>query len=242
LVTHFFVLAGSTLNDDVSLAAAGYTEQQFLFLVVSKPPAAAAHDNDADDSPGLDESFIERQRLLMIADMEAQRPYQQHPGLDESFIERQRLLMIADMEAQRPSQQQRLLVSRRMGWASKSPGLPDPNTGARIISMNPADVVMALMAREQEFEQAVHDSQAAAAARIVGKPGVIEAAASGNLELVTDHFLADANCVHTTNGQYGLLSRALAAPAIVSHFSQPVILQISIINNCADNVVPFWTP
>ena len=65
------MLAGSPLNDDVSLAAAGYAEQQFLFLVVSKPPAAAAH-RDINDSPGLDESFIERQRLLMIADMEAQ--------------------------------------------------------------------------------------------------------------------------------------------------------------------------
>ena len=36
------MLAGGLLNDDVSLAAAGYAEQQFLFLVVSKPPAAAA--------------------------------------------------------------------------------------------------------------------------------------------------------------------------------------------------------
>jgi hypothetical protein len=163
------VLAGSPLNDDVSLAAAGYAEQQFLFLVVSKPPAAAAH-RDIYDSPGLDESFIERQRLLMIA----------------------------DMEAQRPSQQQRLLVSRRMGQRRS----PEPNTGVNLCE-NPADGVMRMLAREQALLQANYDSQAAAAKRIVAKPGVIEAAASGNLELVTDHFLAEANCVRTTNGQYG---------------------------------------
>jgi hypothetical protein len=72
---------------------------------------------------------------------------------------------------------------------------------------------MELMAREQAFEQAMYNSQAAAAARIVGNPGVIEAAASGNLELVTDHFLADANCVRTTNGQYGsFLALSLPQP------------------------------
>ena len=79
---------------------------------------------------------------------------------------------------------------------------PEPNTPVNLVA-NPADVVMELMAREQAFEQAMYNSQAAAAARIVGKPGVIEAAASGNLELVTDHFLAEADCVRTTNGQYG---------------------------------------
>jgi hypothetical protein len=41
--------------------------------------------------------------------------------------------------------------------------------------------------------------QAAAAARIVGKPDVFEAAESGDLELVKDHFLADAGCVHNAN-------------------------------------------
>ena len=38
--------------------------------------------------------------------------------------------------------------------------------------------------------------QAAAAARIAGKPDVIVAAANGNIELVMDHVVADARCVH----------------------------------------------
>jgi hypothetical protein len=38
-------------------------------------------------------------------------------------------------------------------------------------------------------------SQAAAAARIAGKPDVINAAVDGNIELVKDHVVADAGCV-----------------------------------------------
>ena len=38
-------------------------------------------------------------------------------------------------------------------------------------------------------------SQAAAAASIKGKPGIIEAAASGDIKLVQDHLTADASCV-----------------------------------------------
>jgi hypothetical protein len=42
-------------------------------------------------------------------------------------------------------------------------------------------------------------SQAAAAARIVGKDDVIDAAEMGDFELVKDHVLADAGCVHKTD-------------------------------------------
>lgn len=42
LFGNFSARTGSFLNDDISLAAAGYAEQQFLVLVVSKPSAAAA--------------------------------------------------------------------------------------------------------------------------------------------------------------------------------------------------------
>jgi hypothetical protein len=41
-VTHLFVRAGCLLNDNVSLAGAGYSEQQYLTLVVVKPPAFVA--------------------------------------------------------------------------------------------------------------------------------------------------------------------------------------------------------
>jgi hypothetical protein len=41
--------------------------------------------------------------------------------------------------------------------------------------------------------------QAAAAARIVGKPDVSEVAESGDLELVKDHVWADAGRVHNAN-------------------------------------------
>jgi hypothetical protein len=64
----------------------------------------------------------------------------------------------------------------------------------------------------------------AAAARIVGKPDVVQAAQSGNLELVKDHVSADAGCVHKTNGwKYDCLLRARAAPAQVSIFLISVI-------------------
>ncbi len=43
-------------------------------------------------------------------------------------------------------------------------------------------------------------SQAAAAARIVGKSDVIHAAKSGNLLLVKDHVAVDADCVHLADG------------------------------------------
>jgi hypothetical protein len=53
--------------------------------------------------------------------------------------------------------------------------------------------------------------QAAAAARIVGKSDVIEAAKSGNIELVKDHFVADAGCVFKADSkQYDCLFLALA--------------------------------
>jgi hypothetical protein len=42
--------------------------------------------------------------------------------------------------------------------------------------------------------------KAAAAARIVGKPDVIHAAKSGNLQLVKDHVVVDAGCVHMADG------------------------------------------
>ena len=41
--------------------------------------------------------------------------------------------------------------------------------------------------------------QAAAAARIVGKPGIREAAQNGDVALVRDHIIADPACVHLKN-------------------------------------------
>ena len=41
--------------------------------------------------------------------------------------------------------------------------------------------------------------QAAAAARIVGKASVFDAALNGDIELVKDHVMADAACVLKTN-------------------------------------------
>jgi hypothetical protein len=47
-----------------------------------------------------------------------------------------------------------------------------------------------------------HAYRQAAAARIVGKADVIEAAKSGNIELVKDHFVADAGCVFKADSEY----------------------------------------
>jgi hypothetical protein len=48
--------------------------------------------------------------------------------------------------------------------------------------------------------------QAAAAARIVGKPDVIDAAGGGDIELVKDHVMADAGCVLKAGGRaHGLV-------------------------------------
>jgi len=44
------------------------------------------------------------------------------------------------------------------------------------------------------------DFSAAAAARIAGKPGIIDAAASGDVKLVEDHCIADPACVHQPDG------------------------------------------
>jgi hypothetical protein len=41
--------------------------------------------------------------------------------------------------------------------------------------------------------------QAAAAARIAGKPNIISAAESGDVKLVEDHCIADPACVHQRN-------------------------------------------
>ena len=62
-------------------------------------------------------------------------------------------------------------------------------------------------------------SQAAAAARIVGKDGIIEAAEKGNLDLVKDHVLADAGCVLEADSKYACPFRAPALP-------QPMMFQI----------------
>ena len=43
---------------------------------------------------------------------------------------------------------------------------------------------------------------AAAAARIAGKPDIIEAAKSGDAALVQDHVIADAASVNTRDGRY----------------------------------------
>ena len=50
-------------------------------------------------------------------------------------------------------------------------------------------------------------SQAAAAGRIVGKPDIIRAAKSGNLQLVIDHVVVDAGCVHIADSGCGCLLR-----------------------------------
>ena len=42
--------------------------------------------------------------------------------------------------------------------------------------------------------------QAAAAARIAGKPDIFNAAASGDVKLVEDHCIADPACVHQRDG------------------------------------------
>jgi hypothetical protein len=54
--------------------------------------------------------------------------------------------------------------------------------------------------------------QAAAAARILGKPDVFEAAKSGDIELVKDHVMADAGCVLKADSEYDYLFLALALP------------------------------
>jgi hypothetical protein len=56
-------------------------------------------------------------------------------------------------------------------------------------------------------------SQAEAAARIAGKDGIFEAVYMGNFDLVKDHVLADAGCVHKTDSAYVCLFRARAAAA-----------------------------
>jgi hypothetical protein len=56
-------------------------------------------------------------------------------------------------------------------------------------------------------------SQAAAAARIAGKDDVIEAAKSGDIELVKDHVVAGAGCVLKANKRYVCFFRARAAAA-----------------------------
>ena len=47
---------------------------------------------------------------------------------------------------------------------------------------------------------AVVPLQAAAAARIAGKPNIFDAAQSGDLALVQDHVTADASCVGRRSG------------------------------------------
>jgi hypothetical protein len=55
--------------------------------------------------------------------------------------------------------------------------------------------------------------QAAAAARIVGKDDIIEAAKKGNFDLVKDHVWADAGCVLQADSLYVCPFRARAAAA-----------------------------
>ncbi len=54
--------------------------------------------------------------------------------------------------------------------------------------------------------------QAAAAARIVGKPDVFDAAKSGDIELVKDHVVADEGCVLKADKTYDCFFLALALP------------------------------
>ena len=67
--------------------------------------------------------------------------------------------------------------------------------------------------------QLTHISQAAAAARIVGKDDVIKAAERGDIELVKDHVVADAGCVHKTDSKYVCQLLALAAAAHAAAFN-----------------------
>ena len=69
--------------------------------------------------------------------------------------------------------------------------------------------------------------QAAAAARIKGKPDVIQAAASGDFNLVKDHYIANAGCVRETTPGYDSLlhTRASNRPRSSSSmidFSNPI--------------------
>ena len=69
--------------------------------------------------------------------------------------------------------------------------------------------------------------QAAAAARIKGKPDVIQAAESGDFNLVKDHYIANAGCVRETDGGYDSLlhTRASNRPRSSSsmiNFSNPI--------------------
>ena len=69
--------------------------------------------------------------------------------------------------------------------------------------------------------------QAAAAARIKGKPDVIQAAESGDFNLVKDHYIANAGCVRETDVKYDSLlhTRASNRPRSSSsmiNFSNPI--------------------
>ena len=80
--------------------------------------------------------------------------------------------------------------------------------------------------------------QAAAAARIKGKPDVIQAAASGDFNLVKDHCIADAGCIRKADGKYDSLlhTRASDRPRSSSsmiNFSNPIF--------CSDNTALHWS-
>ena len=66
------------------------------------------------------------------------------------------------------------------------------------------------------FEPTHAYRQAAAAASIVGKPDVFEAAQSGNIKLVKDHVMADASCLLQADSEYDCLFLALALPQRLS--------------------------
>ena len=83
------------------------------------------------------------------------------------------------------------------------------------------------MPRPSPFARPHACCQAAAAARIKGKPDVIEAAKSGDFNLVKDHYIADAGSVRKTDGMYDSLlhTRASNRPRSSSsmfNFSNPI--------------------
>ena len=95
--------------------------------------------------------------------------------------------------AQKKAQEEAAAAKKKQDEAAAAKKKQDEAAAAQALAQRKVRLVPPAVAFVPRVAHAC--SQAAAAASIKGKPGIIEAAQSGDIKLVQDHLTADASCV-----------------------------------------------
>jgi hypothetical protein len=162
----------------------------------SLPAAAPSPDADLDIA-ALRSEIEHGNRVIAELQVQNENAKQQIEQLQQQVQELSAECQARIEIARNEKEKLQLQISELQALLSRGASASEPQGASTIQPRmdSSADVEAAPPSEGKVADEASASDRAAAAARIVGKPDVINAAMNGNIELVKDHVVADAGCV-----------------------------------------------